>query len=96
MILSERYRDFTMLETPVPFNILMEGRNISIVQVHDATPVGNNDIVGFAGVFCWKDGQAVPLDGDIYNKSMTVRELPGYKYPGFKGKKPSHFSHLTG
>jgi len=24
------------------------------------------------------------------------RELPGYKYPGFKGKKPSHFSHLTG
>ena len=72
MILSERYRDFTMLETPVPFDLLMEGRNISIVQVHDATPVGDHDIVGFSGVFCWKDGQAVPLDGDIYNKSMTV------------------------
>ena len=67
----ERYKGFTFLERPSSFEDLMKGRDIPVVQVHDAAPV-DEGIVGFCGVFEWKGGEAVPLDGDIYNKGMTV------------------------
>jgi len=35
-------------------------------------------------------------DSQDMEDALVISELPGYKYPGFKGKKPSHFSHLTG
>ena len=77
-----RYRDFQLLKDPVPFDILMKGRDIALVQVHDMTPAGD-DIVGFAGAFSWQQDLLTPLDGDCYNKGMSVC---GYRWFRCDGK----------
>lgn len=68
----ERYKGFTFLEAPVPFDQLMEGRDIPLVQVHDVDPDNDGDIMGFAGVFEWKGGEISSLDRDSYYKGMLV------------------------
>ncbi len=81
---SDRYGSFTYLDEPADFGELFAGRDYDTVQVHDMTPVGNNDIVGFAGVFRWTGGVVFPLDGDIYTKHATVH---GYEEFESDGKK---------
>ena len=44
------------VERPSSFEDLMRGRNIPVVQVHDAMPVGEG-IVGFCEKFEWKSRQ---------------------------------------
>lgn len=68
----ERYKDFTYLDTPKKFCELMANKNFDIVQVHSTQLCGENDIVGFCGVFKWENDTLTPLDGDSYNEKMLV------------------------
>lgn len=72
---NERYADFVLLDTPVPFSEWAKDKNYPTVQVHDTTVYrldGGTDIVGFAGAFAWEDNQLTSLDGDTYNPNMPV------------------------
>lgn len=69
---SEQYKDFTFLTSPVPFKELMSNENFDIVQTHCIQPVGDNDIIGFCGVFSWKDNVLTSLDSDTYSEYSLV------------------------
>lgn len=69
---SEQYKDFTFLTTPVPFKELMSNENFDIVQTHCVQPVGDNDIIGFCGVFSWRDNVLTSLDSDTYSEDSLV------------------------
>lgn len=76
---DERYKDFTILDEPIPFNEFAKDQDIQIVQTHSTQTVcvGKEEpykkfIIGFWGQFEWKDGKVNPLDGDYYNDSMMV------------------------
>lgn len=69
----DRYKTFTLLDSPKPFSELMKNETVSLVQVHCATLINDNtDIVGFCGVFKWENNVLTPLDGDIYNPDVNV------------------------
>ena len=86
---SERYKNFTYFNKPgddpaVPFNKLMAGENIDVVQVNSLQILGNNGyevIIGFCGAFEWKNDTLRPLDGDSYNPATLV-----YGYEWFTTK----------
>ena len=72
---SGRYKDFTLLEKPEPFNKFFTDKNYPIVQVHSTQifeTSGKKDIVGFYGQFEWKDNKITSLDGDSYSETMLV------------------------
>ena len=72
---NERYADFKILDTPVPFAEWAKDKSYGEVQVHDTTLYKfdyGTDIIGFVGVFEWKDNALTPLDGDTYNELMPV------------------------
>jgi len=72
---SERYKGFTLLEKPEPFNKYFADKNYPIVQIHSAevfeVPDGK-DIIGFCGQFAWNNNKIMPLDGDSYSETMLV------------------------
>jgi hypothetical protein len=72
---DEGYKGYTLLETPTKFSELFADYDDISVEV-DSTDIweinGKKGIWGFCGVFRWKDKKAIPLDGDSYNKDMTV------------------------
>lgn len=74
-----RYKDFTILDNPVPFNEFAKDQDIQLVQTHSTqiVQVGNEPpykkfIIGFCGQFGWKDNKLNSLDGDSYSDSMMV------------------------
>ena len=72
---NERYSDFKILDTPVPFAVWAKDKDYYVVQVHDTTVYkwgDGADILGFVGVFEWKDNVLTPLDGDTYHELMPV------------------------
>ena len=72
---NERYSNFKILDTPVPFAEWAKDKDFPTVQVHDTTLYKfayGTDIVGFVGVFEWKDNVLTSLDGDTYNPDMPV------------------------
>ena len=72
---NDRYADFKILDTPVPFAEWAKDKDYPTVQVHDTTLYKfdyGTDIVGFVGVFEWKDNVLTSLDGDTYNPDMPV------------------------
>jgi len=77
----KRYSMFTFLPDPVPFNELFADRDIPLVQVHSAEEAGGS-IVGFCGVFGWKDNVLTPLDHDSYNPKMPVIGYSHFKPEG--------------
>lgn len=85
---STRYKDFTFFDKPqdkpVPFDELMKNEDIDCVQVHLLQTYeceGHKDLVGFAGIFEWKNNILKSLDGDTYNPKSLV-----YGYSWFKTK----------
>lgn len=79
----ERYKDFTILDKPIPFETLFANQNIACVQLHSIEPCGD-DIVGFCGVCSWKDNEIHPEDGDTYSAKMPVY---GYSWFTVNGEK---------
>lgn len=73
---SDRYKNFTILNKPVPFDDLMKDKNFDVVQTHSTQIIeideNTKDIIGFCGQFSWKNNEIKPLDGDSYNPHMTV------------------------
>mgnify|MGYP004511087641 FL=1 len=73
---STRYNEFTLLDEPASFKELFKDENFDYVQLHSTQIFsykdGTKDIVGFCGVFSWKDNVVKSLDGDLYNDSVTV------------------------
>lgn len=72
---NDRYADFVLLDTPVPFSVWAKDKDYPTVQVHDTTVYkweDGADILGFVGSFKWKDNALTPLDGDTYNELMPV------------------------
>ena len=69
---SARYSGFKFLDTPVICDEYFKGRNYEIVQLHDMTPIADDDIIGFAGVVKWENDKLSPLDGDSYTAKMPV------------------------
>ena len=71
--LDKKYQDFIVLPEPVPFNELFAGVDIESVCVHSIQYIpACDDIVGFCGVFGWKDDTLTSIDGDSYNSKMLV------------------------
>jgi hypothetical protein len=76
---DERYKGFTILDNPVPFNEFAKDQDIQLVQLHSTQiiQVGNEPpykkfIIGFWGQFEWKNNKLNSLDGDSYSDSMMV------------------------
>lgn len=72
---NELYEDFTIVDDPIPFKEMYAGRDISRVELYSTqvfTVDGKDHIMGFCGVFEWKDGEVHPLDGDSYSDSVLV------------------------
>ncbi len=82
----ERYKDFTLLDEAVAFNKFFADEDIPMVQIHDTTTIGSDhdDILGFCGVFTWKNNKIQALDGDTYTTDMQVI---GYNWFGSDGHK---------
>lgn len=78
-----RYKDFTIVEKPIKFKDMFAGQNIDLVQLH-STEVVFDTIVGFCGVFQWRDNKLLPLDGDSYSENVIVL---GYDWFENNGKK---------
>ena len=55
-----RYQDFFYFENSIRFKDFFKDDNFDVVQIHDTTLIGENDIVGFAGVCCWKNNSFIP------------------------------------
>ena len=82
----ERYKNFTLLEDAVAFNEFFAGKDIPVVQIHDATTIGSDhdDILGFCGVFAWENNKIQALDGDSYTADM---QMIGYNWFEADGRK---------
>lgn len=72
----DRYKDCTILDTPVKFCELFKNEDIPYVQEHDVTCY-DWGIVGFSGVWSWINGECKPLDGDSYSADILVY---GYRW----------------
>ena len=85
---NERYKNFKLLDTPTPFDVLMKDKNFEVVQIHSAQIIkideNTNDIVGFCGQFLWKDNELKPLDGDSYNPHMAVYGYEKWSHESIK------------
>ena len=70
---NDRYKGFTLYSKPIPFKHtpLFSDKYVCI-QIHDITPIGDHDIVGFSGVCKVKGNKIVPLDRDSYSPNMVV------------------------
>ena len=67
-----RYKYFTFLEHPVSFKTVFGGRDYARVDVYSTMVLNGEDTVAFCGRFEWNNGNITSLDGDSYNKEMTV------------------------
>jgi hypothetical protein len=77
---SEGYKDFTILDKPIKLGDFMADKDDVVVETHSSSVWevnGEKRILGFCGKFRWKDKNVIPLDGDSYNKDMTVY---GYRW----------------
>ena len=69
------YSDYIILDNPAPFNEMYANRDIPRVQLYSTqvfTVDGVEHIVGFCGVFEWKNNEIIPLDGDSYSDKLHV------------------------
>ena len=77
---EDRYKDFTILEKSIKFKDLFKDVDFDVVQLHSTQVYelknGEKDIVGFCGLFKWKNNKIKPLDGDSYYDGFAVI---GYK-----------------
>ena len=88
-----RYKDFTYFDKPqdgpVPFDELMKDEDIDLVREHLLQTYeleGRKYIVGFSGIFEWKNNTLKPLDGDIYDPKNLVYGYSWFKTPdGLRG-----------
>ena len=72
---DKRYKNFTILPDVVKFKDLFINQNFGLVQLHSTQTYndGNTEnIVGFCGVFEWKNNEVIPLDGDSYTENTDV------------------------
>jgi len=76
VLLLDRYKNFTILDEPVVFCEWQKDNNIDLVQLHSLQDCGG-DIIGFCGIFEWKNNELKPLDGDSYSK---YTEVYGYSW----------------
>ena len=76
---DERYKTFTILDTPEPFNKFFADKDINLVQIHSTEVVGENKILGFCGICKWVNNVLSPLDGDLYNAEMLVLGYDWFK-----------------
>ncbi len=78
----DRYSDFTLVADPIPFNEMFKDFDIERVQLHSTQifeTCGIKYIVGFCGVFNWKDQKLTSLDGDSYEENMLVLGYEWFK-----------------
>lgn len=76
----KRYENFNFLNKPEPFCDLFKDKSYDCVQVHDLTPIGGSDVVGFAGQFLWHERRLKSLDGDSYTANMPVYGFKEFTY----------------
>lgn len=71
---QERYKDFILFKTPIPFNEWQKNKDIKCVQLHsiEVDRINYKYILGFCGQFAWENNQVHSLDGDSYNESVLV------------------------
>ncbi len=84
---SERYMDFTLLDKLVKFKDMFADMDIPYVQLHDTTICnidGKKDIMGFSGVFEWKNNHIIPIDYDSYYSELMIC---GYEWFERSGEK---------
>ena len=67
-----KYKRFTRLIEPLPFNEVFKNTNIELVQVHCIEWCMPSDIIGFCGTFKYENNEIISLDGDSYNKEALV------------------------
>lgn len=72
---DEMYRDFTILDKPAKFKDIYANKDIPRVQLYSTSVFsvdGKEQLIGFCGVFEWKDNKVIPLDGDSYSENFRV------------------------
>lgn len=81
---NPRYKNFTLLECPVRFKDMQADNDIPLVQLHDISECGPNDIVGFCGVCSWLNNKLESLDHDSYSDEMLVYGYSWFENDGHK------------
>lgn len=83
---SERYKDFCLLDKPIPFKEMFSNKDFNVVQLHSTQIMTYKDnskyIGGFCGVFKWENNKIISLDGDSYCDYFKV-----LGYSEFKNEK---------
>ena len=71
---NKRYKNMHFLENPEMFHVIFRNRDYDVVQIHSASRIkeDSDEIIGFCGVFKWKDNEITSLDHDSYFKEMPV------------------------
>ena len=69
---KDRYKDFVILDNPVPFNEFAKDKNIDCVQPRIIISHQGKTFITWFGSFEWKNNELNSLDGDCYNETMNV------------------------
>lgn len=91
---EKRYSGFTLLSTPEKFSDFFKDTDALYVQVlsmHHPKELPEGEVLGFCGVFAWKENELAPLDGDSYSPDMTV-----YGFKWFSDKNGKGLDILVG
>lgn len=83
---SERYKDFCLLDTPIPFKEMFKNKDFDVVQLYSTQIIthkdGSKHLIGFCGAFKWKNRKIISLDEDSYCDDFKV-----LGYTEFKNEK---------
>jgi len=69
---KDRYKDFVILDNPVPFNEFAKDKNIDCVQPHIIISHQGKTFITWAGSFEWKNNEINSLDGNCYDETMNI------------------------
>lgn len=72
---DEEYNGFTIFDKPAKFKDIYINKDIPRVQLYSInvyTVAGEEHVMGFCGVFEWKDNKIIPIDGDSYSDNLSV------------------------
>lgn len=75
---NDKYKNFVIVENPIHFTEMYAGRDIPRVQLYSTSVFsvdGKEQLIGFCGVFEWKNNEIISLDQDSYSNFLVL----GYK-----------------
>ena len=77
---NDRYKNFSIFDSPVSFRETFKGRDIPYVQFHSVQTIGDNDIIGFCGTCKWAGNKFIPVYRESYEEDIPIFGYDWFKY----------------